>query len=151
MVFIGTGLIVRGDEIWQYGTGFRSLHGDVAERKRHTDGVIFRYRQRLDGFVSLDSAAAEGRGRTVPLAVTGRRLVLNADTGALGDLRLGLDDDKGQPLAGFGTADCDPIQANSAGAVASWAGRSDLSALVGCPVELEIRSRRTKLYSFRFE
>ena len=32
MLFIGTGLVVRGDELWQYGTGYRTTHGDVPGR-----------------------------------------------------------------------------------------------------------------------
>jgi hypothetical protein len=151
MTFMGTGLIVRPDELWQYGTGFRSLHGDVAERRRRPDGVIYRYRQRLDGFVSLDAGGSEGRARTVPVAVTGGRLLLNVDTGALGDLRIGLIDAAGVTLPGFAAEDCDPVQTNSTHAIVSWHGGSDLAALAGRSVSLEIRSRRTKLYSFRFD
>lgn len=150
MVFLGTGLVVRGDQIWQYGTGFRSQHGDVAARMRRTDGVIYRYVQRVDGFVSLDSGDAEGRCQTVAVRVSGPRLLLNLDTGALGELRVGLLDPSGRPLPGHGTADCDPLEVNATGACVSWHGRSDLTGLLGRRVILVLRSRRTKLYSFRF-
>src|SRR4029077_9458170 len=100
MVFMGTGLIVRGDEIWQYGTGFRSQHGDREARQKQTDGVIYRYVQRVDGFVSLDFEAGGGRCITAPVKVDGARLLLNLDTGALGSLRLELLDADGNPLEG---------------------------------------------------
>jgi hypothetical protein len=75
--------------------------------------------------------------------IGGGRLLLNVDTGALGRLRVGLVGVDGKPLPGFGADDCDPVWINATGAVVSWRGNADLSAL---------RDReRTKLYSFRFE
>ena len=38
VTFMGTGMVVRGDEIWQYGTEYESAHGDTEARKRKTDG-----------------------------------------------------------------------------------------------------------------
>lgn len=151
MVYLGTGLVVRGDEIWQYGTAFRTEHGDLAGRKQQTDGVIVRYVQRVDGFVSLDTGDTPGRARTAPVTVTGGRLRLNLDPGALGELRVGLLDGNGRPLPGFSAEECDPLRLNDTGATVSWRGNSDLGALQGRSVSLEFRSTRTKLYSFRFE
>lgn len=151
MTFMGTGLIVRGDEIWHYGTEFESVHGDVEARKKKTDGFVVRYVQRVDGFVSLDTGNREGSARTAPVKVTGRHLLLNLDTGALGEMRVGILDRDGKAIAGFGAADCDYVQHNSTGAVVAWTGKSELSALQGREVLLEFRSARTKLYSFRFE
>jgi hypothetical protein len=151
MVFMGTGLVVRGNEIWQYGTGFRTEHGDIAGRQRQTDGVIMRYVQRIDGFVSLDTGDTPGRAHTAPVLVTGGMLRLNVDTGALGELRVGLIGIEDRPIPGFSVADCDPVQANGTGVTVTWQGRSALSVLAGQKVGLEFRSTRTKLYSFRFE
>ena len=151
MTFMGTGLIVRGNELWQYGTEFETVHGDVEARKKKTDGAIVRYVQRVDGFVSLDTGNREGMARTGPVKVTGRRLLLNLDTGALGELRVGLLDAAGKPMPGFDAAQCDYVQHNSTDAVVSWGGQADLSSLHGHDVQLIFRSNRTKLYSFRFE
>jgi hypothetical protein len=151
MAYMGTGLIVRGDEIWQYGTGFRTEHGDLAGRQRETDGAIVRYVQRIDGFVSLDTGDSPGLARTAPVSVTGGKLRFNVDTGALGELRAGLIGTDGRPVPGFSTADCDPVQGNATGATVTWQGRSGLDSLAGQKVSLEFRSTRTKLYSFRFE
>jgi len=151
MVYMGTGMVVRGDEIWQYATEFESAHGDIEARKRKTDGAIVRYVQRVDGFVSLDTGNTTGTARTVPVKVTGRKLLLNLNTDALGELRVGLRDAQGAAIAGFATKDCMPVEYNGTGATVAWAGGADLSALAGREVVLEFRSTRTKLYSFRFE
>lgn len=151
MVYLGTGLVVRGDEIWHYGTGYRTTHGDTPGREKQPDGAIFRFVQRVDGFVSLDTGNAEGSARTGPVRVDGRGLLLNLNTGALGELRVGLFDRDGRPLPGFECSRCDPLQINSTGAKVSWEGRSDLSSLQGRAVRIEFRSTRTKLFSFRFE
>jgi hypothetical protein len=144
-------MVVRGDEIWQYGVEFESVHGDVEARKKKTDGVVVRYVQRVDGFVSLDTGNEEGVARTVPLKVTGRKLLLNLNTGALGELRVGLTTADGEPIGGFESENCLPLEYTATGASVAWAGGSDLSALEGRDVVLEFKSTRTKLYSFRFE
>ena len=151
MTFMGTGLVVRGNELWSYGTEFESVHGDVEARKRKTDGFIVRYVQRIDGFVSLDTREREGFARTTPVKVNGTRLLLNVDTGALGELRVGVLDTSGKPIPGFEIARCDYVESNHPAAAVSWGGSADMSALRGRDVRLEFRSTRTKLYSFRFE
>lgn len=151
MVFMSTGLVVRGDEIWQYGVEFESVHGDIEARKRKTDGFIVRYVQRVDGFVSLDTDNDGGRARTVPLKITGKSLLLNLDTGALGEMRVGLFDTNGRPLNGYAVDDCVPIEYNGTSAAVTWKGGADLAVLIGREVAIEFRSTRTKLYSFRFK
>jgi hypothetical protein len=89
--------------------------------------------------------------RTTPVKVTGGRLLLNLDTGALGETRVGLVDATGKAIAGFGADQSDALQINSPGTVVTWGGKSDLSALNGQQVRIEFRSRRTRLFSFRFE
>jgi hypothetical protein len=150
MTFMGTGLVVRGDEIWQYGPAFHSKHGDVEARKRKTDGVIYRYVQRVDGFVSLDFDATGGRCVTAPVKVGGSHLLLNLDTGALGQLRVGLLDAEGKSVSGFAANDCQVLRTNSTRAEASWTTGSDLSSLQGREVRLMFTGSRVKLYSFRF-
>ena len=151
MTFMGTGLVVRGDEIWQYGTEFESEHGDMAARQVKADGVIVRWVQRVDGFVSANSGDDEGVLRTSVVKVTGKTLKLNLDTGALGEMRVGLMDAAGKAIDGFRVDQCGSVQTNATGATIAWAGQADLTTLQGREVRLEFRSRRTKLYSFRFE
>lgn len=150
MVFIGPWLILRGGEFWQYGTGFHSRHGDKAARERKTDGVIYRYVQRVDGFVSLDFEANDGRAVTAPVKVDGPRLALNLDTAVLGHLRAGLLDAEGRGIAGFGLDDCEILRTNATRALVTWKGGADLSALQGREVRLTFTGERAKLYAFFF-
>jgi hypothetical protein len=150
MIYMGTGLVVRGDELWQYGTRYRTTHGDKPGRAQETDGAIYRFVQRLDGFVSLDTDNDVGTARSVPVKVTGRRLLLNLDTGALGGMQVGLIGADGRPLPGFGVEDCRRLEIDATGAAVTWA-KGDLSSLQDREVAIAFRSTRTKLYSFRFE
>lgn len=152
VVFIGPGMVVRGDELWQFGTGYRNRHGAVEKRKEGPpDGVIYRYMQRIDGFVSLDFDLSGGSANTKPVEVTARRLLANVDTGALGELRIGLIGADGKPVPGFSVEDCDVIRTNATGAVVSWKGHSDVSDLAGQSVSFELRGARAKLFSLRFQ
>ncbi len=152
MLYIGPGLVVRGDELWQYGTGFHLTHGDKPGREREGDGTIYRYVHRVDGFVSLDFARGSGEAVTAPVKVSGPKLLLNLDGGALGELRVGLSDRGGRPIAGFTEKDCDLLRGNSTRAIVTWKGKGDLSALMkGGEVSVSFTGQRMKLYSFRFE
>lgn len=150
MIYMGYGLVVMGDEIWQYANEFESRHGDEPAREKKQDGVIVRYVQRVDGFVSLAAGNTEGMGRTVPVRVAGAKLLLNVDTGALGEIQVGLLDENGRAIEGFALTDCPPVQHNGTGVEVTWP-KGDLATLKGRSVCLEIKMRRTKLYSFRFE
>jgi len=143
-------MVVRGDEIWQYGTGYRSTH-KVEGRERPTDGVVYRYVQRVDGFVSLDFAPEGGRALTSAIVPDGAQLSVNVDTGALGTLRVGLRDATGKPIAGFGVEECDPIRTNSTRARVSWQGRKEMPLPAGQPMQVEISGTRAKLFSFYFD
>ena len=151
MVYVGPGLVVRGDELWQYGTGFRNRHGAVEQRKERADGVIYRHVQRIDGFVSADFAAGGGTLVHRPVRVEGPRLLLNVDPTALGELRVELRDHAGRALPGYTAAECRPVQSNGTGVAVAWESRADVAELRGREVTPVFSGNRTKLYSFRFE
>ena len=151
MLFMGPGMILKGDEIWQYGTGFHSRHGDMEARKKKTDGVIYRYVQRIDGFVSLDFGNGLANCITDTVKIEGTNLILNVDNGALGSIRVGIIGVDGEPISGFTESDCDFFQVNSTHYKVSWHGKSDLSLLYGKEVCLVLSGQRTKLYSFYFQ
>jgi hypothetical protein len=151
MSYMGTGMAVRGDELWQWGTEYRTRHGDSASRKVKTDGSIYRYVQRVDGFISLDFDALDARCTTNAVSVDGDRLLLNVDTSALGTLRVGLLDESSKPLDGYELENCNPVRTNSTGAIVTWKDKKDLASLAGRKVKLALSGTRAKLYSFRFE
>lgn len=70
----------------------------------------------------------------------------------LGELRVALRDPaSGRDLEGFSVADCEPLQINATGAVATWPGHRDLASLHGRHVQIVLSGSRAKVYSFRFE
>jgi hypothetical protein len=144
--------------------GFPTTHGSPTSYAPGDSGQLFLARQRLDGMVSLDAAAAGGHFVTPPLRFHGRHLVLNLDASATGEVQVELQDangrpigvydydsDRGTPLGGFTFADCDPIRYNDLARVVTWRqGDADLSGLEGRPVRLAFRLHSAKLYSFQF-
>jgi hypothetical protein len=150
MIFMGTGMAIRGDEIWQYGTRYRTTHGDTPGRQRQMDGAIYRFIQRVDGFISADFAAEGGSCRTAGVKVDGPRLALNLNAGGLGQLRVGLLDAEGKAISGFALEECKIMRLNSTRAQVSWNGGGNLAALQGRTVQLLFTGSRAKLYSFYF-
>jgi hypothetical protein len=107
-------------------------------------------RIRRDGYVSLDAGGAGGRLLTPPLSFKGNRLTLNARVKSGGEIRVEVQDEGGSPIPGHGLAECDGIAADDVDLPVSWAGRSDLSALAGRPIRLNIALRDASLYAFQF-
>ena len=149
MVYMGRGAVVRRDEIWQYGIAYQTHHGEVDLRAKHGDGTIYRFVQRLDGFVSADSGT-RGRLITRPLECNGATLRLNVDSDGIGSARVALLDEFGEPIDGYTIESCNPVKLNSTNAIVSWRGRSDID-LRGKRVRIVIESNRTKLYALWFE
>ena len=54
-MYMGRGMLRRGDELWMYYVGFDYTHGDRDTLDRGGNGVISRLVLRLDGFVSADA------------------------------------------------------------------------------------------------
>jgi hypothetical protein len=148
--YLGHGMVRRGEEIWQYYVGSELYHSPW-ENKQAAREAIFRVVQRVDGFVSVDTPYAGGQLTTRPLRFAGNRLVLNLDTAATGFAQVGLLDEQGAPIEGFGVDDCIYLNGDFVDAEVQWidAGK-DLSHLAGRPVRVVIRSRGTKLYSLQF-
>jgi len=135
------GLIRRGDEIWQY-VDEGGAHGGDEERS------YYRYRQRLDGFVSLDAGGATGTATTLPLIFEGDKLILNIK--ATGWARVAITNQAGVELPGFRLADCDMIKADSTAHQVTWRRSGDISSLKGKIVRLKFQMRDTKLFALQF-
>jgi hypothetical protein len=149
-IYIAEGMVRRGDEIWQYFFGNVEYHSP-AQRVRDGGGV-YRAVQRLDGFVSADAPYDRlGTLVTRPFQFTGRRLELNINTGAMGYAQVGIEDEAGHPIPGFGVDDCVFINVNSVAHTVEWLGRgTDVSALAGKTVRLVFRMRGTALHALQF-
>lgn len=146
------GMVLRGDEIWQYGTVRFTEHGGALYGGGEREGGIYdrlvRVTQRLDGFVSLEAGGETGLAVTRPLVFEGSRLVLNV--AAEGKARVALTDERGRPLPGFALDDCDPITVDATSHTVSWGGQSDVSAHAGKTVALQIELNSARLFALQF-
>jgi hypothetical protein len=146
--YIAHGMVRRGEEIWQYYLGSEQYHSNWKKDGRE---AVFRVVQRLDGFISADTPYTGGTLTTRPLTFEGNRLLLNIDTGAAGYAQVGILDESGKPIDGFGVDDCVYINGDFIESPVEWLNKgADVSSLSGKPVQLVIRSRGTKLYSLQF-
>jgi hypothetical protein len=152
---MGPGMIRRGNSLYQYYNSSGRLHDSVILRPEYDDsakqlGGVGVVRQRLDGFVSADVDHHGGWLTTPLLTFSGRRLRLNIDTGSVGTAFVEIQDAEGQPIPGFSLADCEEIGGNFIDQQVYWKADSDVSALIGRPVRLHFKLKRTRLYAFQF-
>ncbi len=152
MMFMTLGMVKRGDEIWQYSGGHAgngiNYHSAWV---RHPDSPLWRFVQRMDGFVAAEAAYTGGSLKTRPLRFDGKRLLLNIDTGATGYAQVGLLDESGKPIPGYAAEDCVYINGDFLRHPVEWLGKgTDVSALAGRVVQLEIRMRAARLFAMQF-
>ena len=155
-IMMGVGLVRQGDTLYQYYNGVDLSHGGtrgMSEEERtqwRRWSKMGRVEQRLDGFYSLDAAYEGGWFETPLLRFEGDHLELNIDTSAAGLARVGILDQTGTGIPGFGLDDCDDIFINDVAHVVTWKGNQNLSSLAGKPIRLRFQMRAAKLYAFQF-
>jgi hypothetical protein len=144
------GIITPKPGEWSFMVGCRvKTHNET----HYKDGVrgpsgLWRATIREDGFMAL---VAEARGEcwTNPVTFDGEALRVNAWTHFGGQLRIGITDKDGKPLAGYSLDDCDALTGDQVWPAVTWNGVSDLSALEGQTIRLHIDVVRGRLYSWR--
>jgi len=109
-----------------------------------------RYVLRTDGFVSVNAGAKEGEFLTKPLIFSGKKLHLNFSGSAVGRTRVEIQRATGEPIPGFGLADCQPLIGDEIQASVHWKGSPDLSYLAGQPVRLRFSLKEADLFSMQF-
>ena len=67
-----------------------------------------------------------------------------------GEVRVGLVGADGEPIPGYGLADCRPLIGNEIEREVAWAGGADLGRLAGRPVRLIVQLKDADVFSFRF-
>lgn len=149
-MYMGRGVLRKGDELWMYYVGFDYTHGDTEALYRGGNGVISRLVSRLDGFVSADADYRGGSITSRPIRFQGKRLELNLDAGAGGSVQVEILDAQGKPLPGHTLKEADTLTGNSVRRVVTWKGASNVSRLAGRPVLLRWKLRDVKLYAFQF-
>lgn len=147
-IYMATGMIRRGGEIWMYYRGRGRTH-----RERTVEPLssgIGRVRFRRDGFVSQSVGSDGGRLLTRPIRCDGDRLELNMNAHANGRLKVELCDIAGQPLPGFAAEDADWLWYNDLARRVTWRGSDDITALRDRPIRLHIIAESTELFAFQF-
>ena len=109
-----------------------------------------RHTLRLDGFTSVQAGFAEGSFLTNPLTFTGKELVLNYSTSAVGFIKVELQDELSRPIPGFSMDVCPEIYGDQVERVVSWEEGSGLGKLAGKKVRLKVQMKDADLYSIRF-
>lgn len=151
------GMVPHTHTLSQYYMGRRRTHGEgrTADNIKGTgfheprmgDPIALRLEQRIDGFVSADSAYTGGSLVTRPFELTSSELAINVDTSASGVARAALLDETGREIPGCRLEESDRIQGNHTRCALSWQGNTDLSHLAGRRVRLLLKSRSTKLFA----
>ncbi|MBI3942553.1 MAG: hypothetical protein HY326_06020, partial [Chloroflexi bacterium] len=112
----------------------------------------------MDGLIAIDGA----KGRfselvTRSFSFTGNSLFVNVASAlqnAWGagpcEVRVEILEPDHEFISGFTFQDADPITATNTAHVATWQGRSDLSALAGRTIKLRFYIKDARLYSFQF-
>ncbi|MBN1345233.1 MAG: hypothetical protein JXQ73_21250 [Phycisphaerae bacterium] len=152
-LYMGQGMIRKGNELWQYygGSGLRHDQDAFEHRGKPGAGRIYsRVVSRLDGFASAEAGKARGWFVTPLLTFAGDRLELNAQVRAGGELRVGLLDAGGKPILGRSPGDCIPITGDHVRATVRWKTGSDVSGQAGKPIRLRVEMTDTDLYAFQF-
>jgi hypothetical protein len=148
--YMAQGLVRRGDEIWMYSFNTEEYHS--GGKGRPSRRGMFRTVHRIDRFVAARAPYEQaGMLYSRPLVFAGRKLVLNVDTGATGDLQVGLLEGDGRPIPGYGLDDCVYVNGNELRYEVSWLGQgADLSKFAGRPVRLVVRLRGASFYALQF-
>ncbi len=109
-----------------------------------------RYELRLDGLASAHAGYGGGEMLTRPLLFDGARLELNYSTSAPGSVRVELQDEAGQAIAGYTLPEALELTGDEVERIYRWQGGPDLAGLAGRVVRLRFVLKDANLFSFRF-
>jgi hypothetical protein len=87
---------------------------------------------------------------TKPLVVSGRDLLINFSTSAVGSVRVEVLEADGEPIPGFTLVESRDILGDSVEYPVRWGKETDLNSLVGRTVRLRFVMKDADLYSLRF-
>lgn len=148
MAYMGSGVLRENGCLRQYGTIYRTRHGETPERDAKADGSIVVYDQRLDGFVCVLFPYTGGQMRTMPWEKGGRGLFVNADCGVTGWLSFALADEQGNLIPGFDFTDAAPLHINAIHYPLQWRGGRIPEAKVMCVL---VKGANARLFSMAWE
>ncbi len=160
IIFTACQPVVLDDRILIYYSAFQGDHHghperDWEESKRYYRGGIGVATLRRDGWVSLDLVYGGGEIVTHPLLVPPAtadddtpRLLLNTNA-FTGDVRVTIQTPDGAPVPGFENSN--NLHGDFLRGEVTWPRGRTLAELVGRRIQLRIRGRLARVYSFWFE
>ena len=145
----GNSLIVDGDEVRIYYSGYNCRHG-VSDpdpgAKTLSIGMGVWPRDRLVGM----RAGSTGGELVVNAGHAGEELHLNANASG-GSIAVALTDDSGRPVDGFEAADCVPVREDRLDHVVHWRRGASTQSIRGRPVSARVVLTRAELFSLWWE
>lgn len=156
--------IIRDGEIWLYylsqpetHLGLRKLPNYLSDAEKHfyansqpNSSVVARAIWRRDRLVAAETNSDSGWIVTPPIRFQGTRLIVNADCGASGSLRVGLERPNGDSIPGYSPAEAVTVQGNGLNLPVRWRASGNLARVAGGPVRLRFELKSADLYSFQF-
>jgi hypothetical protein len=133
------GLIQTNDEWSMY----------ISENYGWSTNRLRRITIRPHGFASVRAGYRSGELITRPLLLEGSTLRLNYATSAAGALRVEVQEQSGQPVAGYALDDMEPVYGDQLDACVAWKNGGDLSSLQGRPVRLRFVLQDADLFALR--
>jgi hypothetical protein len=152
-LYMGQGILRVGDALFQYYGGSRLNHAEGELDNLVKPGNSRTYSRvvtRLDGYVSADAGPDGGHFITPPLVFQGNILKLNVKVKEGGQVRVGLLDENGEPVAGRALADCVPITGDHIDALVRWKTGGDVTSRATKPTRMRVEMTNASLYAFRF-
>lgn len=131
-------------------TGPSSMSFFVNRNYGQPTSYLERYELRLDGFASVHAGYAGGEMMTKPIRFRGGQLEMNYSTSAAGSVRVEIQDEAGQPLAGYSLADARESIGDEIVGGAIWKAGPSVAALAGKPVRLKFALKDADLFAYRF-
>jgi len=110
-----------------------------------------RYSLRLDGFSSIKAPYSGGEMITRFFAFQGDQLVINYATSAAGEIKVEVQDQTGNPIAGYAENDSQEIIGNEVARVVAWKNGSSVKELAGKIIRLRFIMKDADLFSIHFE
>jgi hypothetical protein len=143
MAWVGSSAAV-GDDLYLYYAGYRWGH-----KYRHSvDRQIGVVKMKRDRFVAREAGEKAGTLTTRTVTLDGDALTLNV-AAAGGEVRVAATTPAGEPIPGYGLADCAPIGGDALAAAVKW--KEPLSKLRGKPVRLVFSLRSASLFALQVE
>lgn len=131
-------------------TGPAEMSIYVNENYAQPTANLKRYSLRLDGFTSINAPYKGGEVLTKPFTFTGQELEINYSTSAAGEIRIEIQDERGNPVPGYTMEDAQIIIGNEIKRIVSWKGNENVKALSSKKIRLRIFIKDADLYSLKF-